>query len=94
MKKGIILLFTLLVPCFLLLEIWGVFRYDKLNDEVTKLEMEQADWLDQNKKVILGIAFYSSPERIDKIAKNDSKLGKTSEEGIIRIEFTEKNEGF
>ncbi len=92
MKKGMILLLTLLVPCFLLLEIWGVFRYDKLKSEVTRLEQEQGDWIERNKKSILGIAYYSSPERIDKIAKNDEELGTPGVSEFVKIDFSAAKE--
>jgi hypothetical protein len=52
----------------------------------------QSDWLDQNKKVITGIAINTSPERVAKIAKNDSELEKVSQSQIIKIEF--KGKGF
>jgi cell division protein FtsL len=92
MKKGMILILTLLVPCFLLLEVWGVFRYDKLGNEVAKIEQEQSDWIERNKKTILGIAYYSSPERVNKIVKNDLKLEKTSVSEFLKIEFSDKQE--
>jgi hypothetical protein len=89
MKKGVILVLTLLVPCFLLLEVWEVFRYNALRADVARFEQEQADWLDRNTKAVLGIAFYSSPERIDKIVHNDTGYEKADESKIVRIEFAD-----
>jgi hypothetical protein len=93
MKKFAILAFTLLVPCFLFLEIWGVFRYDKLKDEITALEKEQDNWLEANKKAITGIAFASSPERIAKIVKNDPGIDLLDESEVIKIEFVDRGKG-
>jgi hypothetical protein len=89
-KKLLILLLTFLVPCFLFLDIWGVFRYNELFATVAKLEQEQDEWLDLNKKAIMGIAISTSPERIAKFAKADPVLRQALRADVVDIEFKGK----
>jgi len=93
-KKAMILLLTFLLPCFLVLETWGVFKYRNLKDEIAKLDETQNEWLDKNKKVIMDLAAFGSPERIDKIARNELKLNPLNESQLVKIEFVDKGKGF
>jgi cell division protein FtsL len=93
-KKVTILSLTILLPCFLVLETWEVFRYRNLQDRIEKLDDEQNEWLDKNKKVIMDIAAFGSPERIDKIARNELKLDPMKESQLVKIDFVDKGGGF
>jgi len=69
MKKGLIFLLTLLLPCFLFLEMWGSYRYHKLEKKISVLEKEQAAIIEQNKAVIAAISVSNSPKRVREIAE-------------------------
>jgi cell division protein FtsB len=88
MKKIWIFSLALLLPTILFLEVWGVFRYNKVNEQIDQLEKEQNEWLERNKKLIAAIAVYSSPERIDKIVKEELDLDKLDTERIVNIVLT------
>jgi cell division protein FtsL len=88
MKKVWIFSLALLLPTILFLEVWSVFRYNKVNDQIDQLEKEQNEWLERNKKLIAAIAVYSSPERIEKIVEEELDLDKIDPVRIVNIILT------
>ncbi|MBN1698364.1 MAG: cell division protein FtsL [Spirochaetales bacterium] len=85
MKKVWIFVLALLLPTILFLEVWGVFRYNKVNRRIDMLEQEQTEWLEKNKRLIAAIAVYSSPERIEKIVEDELDLDKIDPQKTITI---------
>lgn len=64
-----ILLFALILPAFVFLNVWQVFHHREVKEEIASLEAEQREWLEKNKRVLAGITVLSSPGRIDALAK-------------------------
>jgi len=86
MKKIFFLYFmAVTIPLLLGLVVWQSTRYQKLHKETIHLEQVQAEWVDNNKRMIGGIAEYSSPERIDQIARNQLNLRKIRPENILQV---------
>ncbi|MDR0561188.1 MAG: septum formation initiator family protein [Spirochaetaceae bacterium] len=87
MKKRLILLyfFALTIPFLLGVTAWQSSRYAALEREVKRLEDEQEVWIESNKRLIAGIAVLSSPERIEKIAKEELGLSKIRPEDVLQI---------
>lgn len=83
LKKVLIFILILLLPCFLFLEIWGGYRYNKKEKEIGNLEKEQTEWIEENKSIIADIAVYSSPDRIKQMAEEDL--------GLVPVDNTEKS---
>ena len=69
------------------LNTWQGSRYQKLEREVQRLELEQKNWLEQNKKVIAALAVLSSPERIKNLAEGSLGLKPLQAEDLIEIEL-------
>jgi cell division protein FtsL len=89
MKRFILLYFLVItIPLFLGLLIWQSFRYQSLSAELTRLEQTQSEWIESNKRLIAGIAEYSSPERIDRIARHDLNLQKIQPEYSLQVKIT------
>jgi cell division protein FtsL len=76
------------IPLFLGLLVWQSNRYQNLNKELARLEHWQEEWVESNKKLVAGIAEYSSPERIEKIAKNQLGLKKIRPENLLQVNIT------
>ena len=85
MKKIVIIFLTLLVPLMFFLEVWGVFLNQKISGDIERLEKEQNEWLEKNKKLIAAIAVYSSPERVEKVVKEELDLKKIDPQNILEI---------
>jgi cell division protein FtsL len=85
MRKLLILILTLLIPVMFFLEVYGAFSTGKLNDRIAALEAEQDEWLEKNKKLIVAIQVYRTPERIEKIAREELNLSKIDSKRITRL---------
>ena len=88
-KKYLLMYFLVLtIPLFLGLLVWQSHRYQDLSKELTRLEQTQAEWIESNKKLIAGIAEYSSPARIDFLAKHQLQLLKIQPEYNLQVRIT------
>jgi cell division protein FtsL len=78
---------VLTIPAFLALNAWQSNRYLSLKREIGRLEEEQAEQVESNKRLIAGIAVLSSSERIEHIAQNDLGLRKIRPEDVLQIQI-------
>ncbi|MFP4362297.1 MAG: septum formation initiator family protein [Spirochaetia bacterium] len=85
MKRKILFALICTVPVLLLTDVWQVFRYRSLQSELVRLEEEQREVLEENKRNIAGIAALQSPERIDSLARDQLDLEKAENSETIRI---------
>ena len=88
MKKALLFMALMSVPLLLYLNAWQAFRYDVVKSDTTRLEAEQQEWLESNKKIVIGIEVLGSPARIDAIAKEMEGVEKKPGEAGIRIDVT------
>jgi len=79
------LIFT--IPLFLGLLVWQSNRYQDLSKELTRLEQTQTEWIESNKRLIAGIAEYSSPQRIESIARDQLNLQKILPEYLLQVKI-------
>ena len=84
-RDKIWLVFAFTIPLFLFLTLWQVFRYEKLESEITVLNEKQNEWFELNRKLVSSIAVYGSPERISEIAEGKLSLSKDEQREVIRI---------
>ena len=73
------------IPLFLGLCVWQSKRYLGLQTEVARLERAQTDRVEQNRRLIADIAFYSSARRIENIAVNELNLRRIQPEDVLQI---------
>ena len=87
MIKRYLLLYFLVItmPLFLGLCVWQSKRYLGLQLEVARLERVQTDRVEQNKRLIADIVFYSSAQRIENIAVNELNLTRIRPENVLQI---------
>ena len=95
MKKVYIFLYFIVVsiPLLMGLVIWQSTRYQNLYREVQRLDTVQSEWIESNKRLIAGIAQYSSPERIVGIAVNQLELQKIRPENKLQVIITGGEKG-
>jgi cell division protein FtsL len=86
-KGQLVLLYfiALTIPLLLGITAWQSSRYAALEQQVGQLEVDQVEWIENNKSLIAGIAVLSSPGRIEKIAKNELGLSKIHPEHVLQI---------
>ena len=96
MKRRIVLYaIALTIPLFIALDAWQASRYSDLASEVRRLEKNQQEWVESNKRLIAGIAVLSSSDRIERIAQEELRLFKKKPEEVlnIRIEAGRDSDG-
>ncbi|MDR2070768.1 MAG: cell division protein FtsL [Treponema sp.] len=86
-RRIVLYVLTLTIPLCLAVVAWQSIRYTELTWEVERLESAQEEWVENNKRLIAGIAVLSSSERIENIAKKDLGLVKKQPEEILQIKI-------
>ena len=73
------------IPLFLGIVVWQSVRYVQLDRNVRRLEAVQENWVENNKKLIAGIAVLSSSRRIEQVAVYDLGLSKVQPEDVLQV---------
>jgi cell division protein FtsL len=96
MKRYFLLyLLVLTIPVFLASIVWQSNRYQNLENELSRLEQTQEEWIESNKRSIADIAEYSSAERIEEIARYQLELKKIPPEHLLQVKISGgKESGF
>lgn len=89
MTRKLTALLVLLIPVLLFANVVQAFRYSQLDREISQLEREQRDLLEENKRIILAIALLSSPQRIGELAEDELGLQRIENQSITRMETPE-----
>ena len=84
-RLALLYFFVLTIPLFLGLAAWQSVRYTELERNVRDLEAAQEEWIENNKRLIAGIAVLSSTSRIGQVAEKDLGLSKLSPENVLQI---------
>jgi cell division protein FtsL len=93
MRRILLYLLILSVPCLLALSTWQSARYGDLERELKKLEKTQEAWVENNKRLIAGITLLSSPDRIEHIARDELGLEKKRPEEVLHISIDGEDPG-
>ncbi len=73
-KRLLCFLIVLSVPVLMFLNVRQSYRYERLETEVEKYEIEQKEWLEDNKRMLSTYSVFSSPARVQKITEDNSDL--------------------
>jgi cell division protein FtsL len=76
---------VLSIPLILALVIAQSARYADLERELLNYEKTQQEWVENNKRLIAGVALLSSPDRIEHIARDELGLEKKQPEEVLQI---------
>ncbi|GHU02943.1 hypothetical protein FACS1894147_06030 [Spirochaetia bacterium] len=79
----------LTIPLFLGATVWQSVRYGRLEREIKELETAQVKWVESNITLIAAVAFYSSPERLEFVARDELHLSKILPENVLQINIRE-----
>lgn len=90
-----IILFSLIVavPLLFVANVWQSYRYVRLERELTGIQQEHLSLLEENKRLIVGIAGLRSPSRVRRIAEDDLSLEYVPADRIRRIEIDRGSRG-
>jgi cell division protein FtsL len=73
------------IPVLLMLQVWQAYRFQRARDTVARLEEEQREELEKNRRLLAGIAVYSAPARIARIAAERLGLRRPEPEEVIHV---------
>lgn len=90
-KIVFICFFTLSIPALLGLYAYQTRKYTDLTNDIKKLEYEQENLIEENKRLISEISVLSSAERIEKLATEELGMHKAESEDIVRVEMRGEN---
>ena len=77
-KKILFFLIVLSVPVFLFMNVRQSYKYERLSSEIERCELEQKEWLEENKRMLSTYSVFSSPARVQKITEEQSELSTSS----------------
>ena len=86
MSRRLITVLVVLIPALLFANVIQAFRYSQLTSEVSRLEREQRELFEENKRIILAIALLSSPHRIGKLAEEELGLHRVATDDITEMQ--------
>lgn len=84
-RYALLYFIVLSIPIFLGIAVWQAVRYRELDRNIRRLEAVQEDIVENNKRLIAGIAVLSSSRRIEHVAVNDLGLVKVQPENVLQI---------
>jgi hypothetical protein len=93
MKKKLLLLAILTIPALLYLNVSQALRYRVVETEIQLLTSKQQEWIEKNKKIIIGIEALGAPSRIYGLASEIEGLQQSSSPESIRVEIDSDNGG-
>jgi cell division protein FtsL len=76
---------VLTLPLALGAAAWQSTRFASLQKDVNKLDEQQEEWVESNKRIITDIAVLSSSARIEEVAKTNLGLDKKRPEDVLQI---------
>jgi cell division protein FtsL len=86
-KKIVALILICTIPLVLFVSSVQAYNYMKLKSETEKLEAEQKEWIEKNKKLVASIEVLKTPERIEKIVRDELGLQKIDKERVVKVVF-------
>ena len=86
-RYALLYFIVLSIPLFLGIVAWQSVRYAELDRGVRRLEAAQEDWVENNKRIIAGIAVLSSSRRIEQVAIHDLGLSKLRPEYVLQVKI-------
>ncbi len=75
----------LLFPAMLCLNIWQSYRYQQVQEALVRLQEQQIEMLEKNKRALAALAVYSSPSRVGELAEKDLGLDKLEPEDVVHV---------
>lgn len=82
-----------IVPMLFVANVWQSHRFVRLQQKLESIQTSHLDLLEENKRLVVGIAGLRSPTRVRLIAEEDLGLSPVQAERIQRIEIDEDGRG-
>jgi cell division protein FtsL len=87
MQKAVLVLLIVLAPVLFVANVWQAYRFDRIEGHLRTVEREHLRILEENKRLIVGIAGLRSPARVRELAEKDLGLEAAPADRVERIRF-------
>jgi len=84
-RKAVYFAGLMLFPSLVCLNVWQSLRYQQLEDELVRMQKQQVDLLEKNKRALAAVAVYSSPSRVGALAEEELDLEKLDPEDVLLL---------
>ncbi len=81
------------VPLLMMLQVLQGYRYAAAVEEMEVSESTQLDRLEENKRILAGIAVYNAPARIYQVSEDSLNLSEADPDNILLVRFPEDTGG-
>ena len=92
MRRILISLVLVSIPLLMMLQVLQGYRYAVAIEEMDDLEAVQLDKLEENKRILAGIAVYNAPARIYQVGVESLNLSEADPENILQVRFPDNTE--
>ena len=92
-RKLFFFIIVLSVPVLLFMNVSQSFRYERLASEIDSYELEQKEWLEENKKMLSTYSVFSSPARVQQITEDIPELNTAEPGQSIIVNIKPASEG-
>ncbi|RKX78124.1 MAG: cell division protein FtsL [Spirochaetes bacterium] len=92
MRRVLVSLALISVPLLMMLQVLQGYRFAVAVEETQVSEAKQLDKLEENKRILAGIAVYDAPERIYQVAEKSLGLREADPESVLLVRFPDNNE--
>ncbi len=87
MRRVLVSLALISVPLLMMLQVLQGYRFAVAIEETQVSEAQQLDKLEENKRILAGIAVYDAPERIYQVAEKSLGLREADPESVLLVRF-------
>ncbi len=92
MRRAVLLVLLVSVPVLLMLQVLQAYRYVLATEELGALEQLQMERLDENRRLLAGIAVFRSPERLFEVSSEALELRSAEPENVVQVRTPESAE--
>ncbi len=92
MRRVLVSLALISVPLLMMLQVLQGYRFAVAVEETQVSEAKQLDKLEENKRILAGIAVYDALERIYQVAEKSLGLREADPESVLLVRFPDNNE--
>ncbi len=86
-QKSVLVLLMILAPALFVANVWQAYRFEQIEAHLRGVERDHFRILEENKRLIVGIAGLRSPSRVRELAENDLGLEAAPADRVERIRF-------
>jgi hypothetical protein len=90
MRRVLVSLAIISIPVLMMLQVLQGYRYTVAIEEMDGLETVQQDKLEENKRILAGIAVYDAPTRIYQVAEESLGLTVADPENVLQVIFPDE----